>query len=69
MQLEPERLVKILEVLRELPVANYRCVEPLPTQSLNSALSAQALSPPGALACHFSLLPHLNPTPACVFPM
>lgn len=27
-QLEPERLVKILEVLRELPVPNYRCVRP-----------------------------------------
>uniref|UniRef100_A0A4X1VT71 Rho GTPase activating protein 30 n=2 Tax=Sus scrofa TaxID=9823 RepID=A0A4X1VT71_PIG len=26
-QLEPERLVKILEVLRELPVANYRTLE------------------------------------------
>lgn len=26
MQLEPERLVKILEVLQELPVPNYRCV-------------------------------------------
>lgn len=31
MQLEPERLVKILEVLRELPVPNYRCVGRLPT--------------------------------------
>lgn len=27
-QLEPERLVKILEVLRELPVPNYRYAGP-----------------------------------------
>lgn len=26
MQLEPERLVKILDVLQELPAPNYRCV-------------------------------------------
>lgn len=25
-QLEPQRLVKILEVLQELPAPNYRCV-------------------------------------------
>lgn len=31
-QLEPERLVKILDVLQELPVANYRCVGLLPTK-------------------------------------
>lgn len=54
MQLEPERLVKILEVLRELPVPNYRCVGPLPTQSPDSPRSAQALCAPGALTAHFS---------------
>lgn len=47
MQLEPERLVKILEVLRELPVPNYRCVGPSPP-------AAQTLPPPGALTGPFS---------------
>lgn len=36
MQLEPERLIKILEVLGELPLPNYRCVGPLRSQSADS---------------------------------
>ncbi|XP_033051666.1 rho GTPase-activating protein 30 isoform X7 [Trachypithecus francoisi] len=41
-QLEPERLVKILEVLRELPVPNYRTLEFLMTHLVHMAsFSAQ----------------------------
>lgn len=47
MQLEPERLVKILEVLRELPVPNYRCAGFLPTPVL--APPTARLPLPGAL--------------------
>lgn len=43
MQLEPERLVKILEVLRELPVPNYRCAGSSPRPAL---LPHSAVLPP-----------------------
>lgn len=49
MQLEPERLVKILEVLRELPAPNYRCVWIPRSQSPNhphTALVSSASRPP-----------------------
>lgn len=46
-QLEPERLVKILEVLRELPVPNYRYAGP-PHQPRPP--TAQAPPPPGAFS-------------------
>lgn len=39
MQLEPERLIKILEVLQELPAPNYRCVGLHPLYSRDTAPS------------------------------
>lgn len=57
MQLEPERLVKILEVLRELPVPNYRCAP--------CSKSQPPTHSPGALTGPFQL-PDLNPTSAWV---
>lgn len=58
-QLEPERLVKILEVLRELPVPNYRCVGFPCSQSPNHPKQPWGLD----LSLLF-WLPHLYPTPA-----
>lgn len=64
MQLEPERLVKILEVLRELPVPNYRCVRP-PTPSRRPH-TAQVCCPPGAGSqAPALLLPCVTPAPWC----
>lgn len=72
MQLEPERLVKILEVLRELPVPNYRCVGLLPTQSPDSSHSPGSLSTWGLDLSPLFQLPGPSPTPAlgvpCVTP-
>lgn len=58
-QLEPERLVKILEVLRELPVPNYRCVLPPPP--------ADASRSPGAL-CSRGPVPRPQPYSCTVWP-
>lgn len=67
-QLEPERLIKILEVLGELPLPNYRCVGFLPPQRA----APRPTQPWGVdLSLPFRL-PDLNPTPAlgvpCVTP-
>lgn len=45
MQLEPERLIKILDVLQELPAPNYRCVGFCPLYSRDTPAPALPMAP------------------------
>lgn len=45
MQLEPERLIKILDVLQELPAPNYRCVGFRPLYSRDTPAPALPTAP------------------------
>lgn len=71
-QLEPERLVKILEVLQELPAPNYRCVRfPACTPGGWALLSLPPLPPSSPVSLPTAVLVCSSqfPSPAGVFPV
>lgn len=62
-QLEPERLVKILDVLQELPAPNYRCVGFHPLYSRDTPAPALPMAPALPVAPALLVSPVSPPLP------